>query len=570
MIYSALPENIFSALLFMVAGLPLLMTIACPTPLGKSVDRWLPLAPLPALIVTSTVPLGLVVEVPWFFMGGLMGLDETGRLFLGVTSFIWLLSALSGRNRRFSDQQAYRFNGFFLAAMTGNFGLILAQGMLGFYLFFALMSFAAYGLVVHQSSEISHKAGLTYLILVIVGEIAIFLAILLIADSADSLAFKDIGGGTIKPITLALLYIGFGVKIGALPLHSWMPLAYQASHPSAASALAGAMINAGILGWLRFLPIGQVSHPEGAQVFIALGSLAALYGVFSGLLRKKAGSILACSSISQMGLLTVIFGLGLTSYKAGHLAPFIITLCAIHHAFAKSSLFLGYGAFKQQKGKLSYWQVAGLLLPSLALAGFPLTSGFIAKISFKDLAHTIGDPWYSLGVYFFPVSALGTTLLMLHFIHTVRKSPVDDTSQGNNFIHAWLISLIAVALPIWFWPAASNYTQYALEPVKLWQTFWPIGLGSFIYFAWRLIQRWRKTPAVDSAPDISSDYLGSSYTGITTWLTTDWIPPPRLPQPYLSPALSVELRNIEKKLGRWTIVGVFYLALCFIMIIVAL
>jgi formate hydrogenlyase subunit 3/multisubunit Na+/H+ antiporter MnhD subunit len=571
MIYSGLPENISSILLFMVAGIPLLMTIACSTPLGKTVDRFLPLAPVPALIAALTVPLDLVVEVPWFFMGGLMGLDNTGRIFLGVTAFIWLLAAQSGRNRHLFDPKAHRFNGFFLAAMTGNFGLILAQGMLGFYLFFALMSFAAYGFIVHESSDRSLKAGRIYLILVMVGEIAMFIAILLIADSSKSLAIRDIGGGTIGTLALVLLFIGFGVKVGALPLHSWMPLAYQSASPSAASALAGAMINAGIIGWLRFLPLGQVSHQAGARLFIVLGALASIYGVISGLTRKKAGTILACSSISQMGLLTVIFGLGLTSYEAGHLAPFILILCAVHHAFAKSSLFLGYGASRQSPRKPSNWQLAGLLFPSLALAGFPLTSGAIAKTSFKDLIITIGNPWYSLGVFFLPISALGTTLLMLHFIHIVSQAEFSDKTEINNFNISWLISLIAVALPIWLWPAAGAYVLHSFEPSMLWQTSWPVGLGCLIYLTWVIVtKKRRRLSHIDSAQDIKRDYLGSFYNGITGWFTKDWLPPPRLPQPTFSPALSMQLRNVEKKLGRWTIVGIFYLALCFLMFFVAL
>lgn len=78
--------------------------------------------------------------------------------------------------------------------MAGNFGLILARGMLGYYLFFAVMSFAAYGLVIHKETGEAVKAGRIYLALVMIGEVALFTALIILAQNSGGLALEDIAG----------------------------------------------------------------------------------------------------------------------------------------------------------------------------------------------------------------------------------------------------------------------------------------------------------------------------------------------------------------------------------------
>ena len=263
------PNQTISALILaLVAGVPLLLTLLSCTPAWKCAARLVPFAVLPALAAVFLVPADEVVQVHWFFMGGQMGLDETGRVFLCVTCFIWLLAGLSAVKKFKYDPGHRRFFGFFLAAMAGNFGLILAQGMLGYYLFFALMSFSAYGLVIHYQTSETRSAGRVYLLMVMVGEVALFLALVILAHTVSSLAIADLAGSSLDPVVLVLLFIGFGVKLGALPLHGWMAPAYQAAPIPAAAALAGAMVNAGLLGWLRFLPLGQIASEQGALLFI--------------------------------------------------------------------------------------------------------------------------------------------------------------------------------------------------------------------------------------------------------------------------------------------------------------
>lgn len=555
-----LQATIHALILSMAAGTPLLMAALCCTPLKMKVIRLLPWATVPTLFVALTAPGDVLVDVGWFFMGGRMGLDATGRVFLSLAGFIWLLASFNSRSLLKKDPDKVRFCMFFLTAMAGNFGLILAQDMLGYYLFFAMMSFSAYGLVVHRENTEAISAGRLYLLLVMIGEVALFTVLIILVHTTGGLALKDIAGVSYHPLTLALLFVGFGVKVGALPLHGWMMPAYQTTPIPAAAALAGSMVNAGILGWLRFLPLGQISCPQGAVLFIVMGGFAAVYGVIAGLSRKRAGAVLGGSSISQMGLVTVIFGMGLFDQDAGLRAAPVLILYVVHHSLAKSSLFFGYDLLVRQGRVMSHLQLAAILLPALALAGLPFTSGAIAKGAFKELALSLGEPWSGLSAIFLPLTAMATTILMLHFMAVIRRSSGSGKSGRTASQRIFTLSCVAVAVTLWLWPGASNFASHSVAGIKILQGLWPVAGGCFLFFLWHRISFTAELPADD----------GKSKTGFDTivCLVSSLLQEKEEQEPQQGRLviflhrLVPNLRRAEKIMGRWKVVGLSYIALC--------
>ncbi len=558
---SGLEITIHALILSLAVGTPLIMAAFCCTALKMRVmQQLLPWATVPTLLVALTAPGDVVVEVGWFFMGGQMGLDATGRIFLLLSGFVWLLASFSSRSLMQDDKDQARFYMFFLTAMAGNFGLILARDMLGYYLFFAMMSFAAYGLVIHKQNEAAISAGRLYLFLVMIGEVALFTALVILTHTTGSLALEDIAEVSYHPLLFALLFVGFGVKIGALPLHGWMIPAYQTTPIPAAAALAGSMVNAGILGWMRFLPLGQVSCPQEAVLFIVMGGFAAVYGVIVGLSKKQAGAVLGGSSISQMGLITVIFGLGLLSQEAGlHAAPVLI-IYVVHHSLAKSSLFFGYDLVERQKRPLSQLQLTAILLPALALAGMPFTSGAIAKTAFKELAISLGEPWYGLSVFFLPVTAMCTTILMLHFMTVIRDRRGIDMEGRKARQSIFVLSCIAVAVPLWLWPAAGNFASHSVAGMKLLQGLWPVVGGSLLFLVWCRIAFTRDVPRDDQKRKTAFDTIGCTVTSMVQE-KEDQKPQQDSLVIFLH-RLAPYLRRAEKVMGRWKVVGLSYIALC--------
>jgi formate hydrogenlyase subunit 3/multisubunit Na+/H+ antiporter MnhD subunit len=562
---------IHAMLLSLGPGLPLLLALACCLPVLRPAAKWfLPWAAVPALLTPFIVPTNVVVHVPWFFMGGRMGLDATGEVMLGVTGLIWFLAGLAYRGRPGLESRRLRFTGYFLVAMAGNCGLILAREMLGYYLFFAMMSFAAYGLVAHNRTNASRRAGRIYLFLVIIGEVAMFAALTMLANVAQSIVIADNVRASLPPAVIVLLFIGFGVKVGVLPFHVRMPLAYQTTPTPAATALAGAMVNAGLLGWLRFLPLSQTAEPEGALLFIACGALAALYGVIIGMGQKRARAVLAYSSISQMGLMTVIVGLGLIDPKGGQQGIPLLILYAVHHSLAKSSLFLGCEAVARKR-RTTCWQLAGLLLPGLALAGLPLTGGAVIKTGLKVLAATVGEPWLGWGRIFLPVTSDGTTILMLHFIRLRRRTKSADTTPiGPVILSAWLISLAAVATAFWLWPTARISALHSLAVGILWQSLWPVAIGCLLAYGWNRLAGKRDTLYTLPAGDILAllpQAVGRGWQrSLHTWTirirVSNRLRQRRWRQSFRSSGIDRRLRKGEKVLERWGVVGLVYLLLC--------
>jgi len=477
-------------LLSLGPGFPLvialgLMVPACRRPAFGMV-AW---APLPALLASLYGPSAVAVEVPWFFMGSLIGLDRIGQIFLFFTSFLWLVAGIFGRDYLAANEKKYRFFGYFLFTMSGSFGLILSQGVLGFYLFFSLMSFAAYGLIVHHGTGEAMRAGRIYLVLTVIGEVLLFIAMLIVTrDSGGEIAFSAIKTSRADTLLMLLLFFGFGIKAGALPLHGWLPLAHPVAPVPASAVLSGALIKAGLLGWLRFMSPDQAAAPFWGEFFIVAGFAAAFYGVVIGLTQVDAKTVLAYSSISQMGLMTVMVGGGLLVPDRWAQTTLAVSLYAMHHGLAKGSLFLGVGVAKKKwtGGKKPWWLSAGLWLPALSLAGLPLTSGAIAKYGMKEIVGAIPEPWHGLASFLLPLCALATMLLLYHGISLIRPAAGRaEAEQGQGMLFAWAANLVAVAAVLWLWPGSPMEYSHSLTAAALWNGLWPAGLGVLVAMALR-------------------------------------------------------------------------------------
>src|SRR5690606_31901545 len=123
----------------------------------------------------------------------------------------------------------------------------------------------------------------------------------------------------------------------------------------------------GLLGWLRFLPLGA-ELPVWGNVLIAAGLAGAFYGAIIGAVQRDATTVLAYSSISQIGIMLAGIGCALAAPEAGGEIVAALAVYALHHAFAKSALFFGVGAVRRgvQSRMGSLALRAALLLPAAA------------------------------------------------------------------------------------------------------------------------------------------------------------------------------------------------------------
>jgi hypothetical protein len=225
-------------------------------------------------------------------------------------------------------------------------------------------------------------------------------------------------------------------------------------------------------------------------VVLVAGLLAAFFGVAVGLTQENPKTVLAYSSISQMGFMTVAVGAGLFDPETWPIALAAILVYATHHALAKGALFLGVGVAQETDGSRRRRQrilvVAGLLLASLAIAAAPLTSGAAAKAYLKSAVEL--TPYYGVLSSLLDFASVGSALIMARFMLFVwpRAGTREGGAEAGLWV-SWLASVGGVAALILFLPDPIAALPGLVVSVS---ALWPVALGTLLAAgAWLLNRR---------------------------------------------------------------------------------
>ena len=232
--------------------------------------------------------------------------------------------------------------------------------------------------------------------------------------------------------------------------------------------------------------------PAWGEALAAVGMLSAFYGVAVGITQLNPKTVLAYSSISQMGLLAAVLGMGWAAGEPG--ATLGASFSAAHHILVKGALFLAIGVAAATRPRL--WPV---LLPAailaLGLGGLPLTGGALAKLAVKaELGKGLVGVLAAL-------SAAGSILLMLHFLRRLAAAgAASELAAPAGLTLSWLaIAFAAVAVPWGLYPLADNGARLAaIGPGALWAALLPVLLGGILAVGlWRSEYRLPRVPAGD-------------------------------------------------------------------------
>ncbi len=460
--------------------------------------------PLPALLLAALGPRGPAPALPWLLLDLRLELEVTSRILLLATALVWSAAGIAAPRltaERWSTACLWSL------PLAGNVGLILAADLISLYSFYAVMTFSAYGLVVHDRTDATRRAGRVYVVMAVLGEAMLISGLVLAAGAAGStdnaLVATALADADRRELIVGLLTAGFAVKAGVVPLHVWLPLAHPAAPVPASAALSGAMIKAGLVGWLSVLPLGAVSATGWAVALITAGLATAYTGALIGVLQDRAKVVLAYSSISQMGLITVLVGVAFVAPTAAPIAVAGAVTYALHHGVAKGALFLGVGVRSAWGGARGRWLVlAGAAFAGLSLTGAPLTSGFVAKAAMKEAVATIGAPWASRLTTALTVAAIGTTLLIARvLVLLARPNEADRRAQRpsaageRSLVAGWALLLVATAVATWTVPArwSTDVPAPAVYPSALVAATWPVLVGTALAWATTLLARRRRT-----------------------------------------------------------------------------
>ncbi len=483
-------------LLCATVGLPLLMLLACFwRPLRERMMPWLAVAPLPGLFTAFFAARGELLILGNERLPLALEIDRAGSVLLGVAALLWMaggwyaVSYLSGKAGRGN------FIVCWLMTLTGCLGVFVAADMAGFYAMLALLSVGTTGLVLCEGSPRAYRAGAIYIGMALLAESLVLVGMILVVLSTPehslliSAAPAAIDGSPWRMEILVLLIVGFGIKAGLVPLHFWIPLAHGAAPVPASALLSGAVVKAAVIGLIRFMPFETAPWAVGAAVAM-IGLLGALYAVLIGITQSHPKTVLAYSSVSQMGVIVAIIGMGMAANDGS--ARLIATFYAANHVLAKGALFMAVGVVAATGARHLRPIMLCIAVIAVGLGGLPLTGGALTKEVAKSLMGN--GPAGVLAT----LSAIGTTLLMLHFLVRLRASaaPEDDARAQSGLLMPWLVTTIAsLVIPWALYLGTGGYSlPDALAPKALWSALWPIAIGVLLAVA--LIRWGRRLPAL--------------------------------------------------------------------------
>ena len=297
-------------------------------------------------------------------------------LILGLCGAVHSLAYLKGHGEERSNLY-YLFYNLTVASMLG---VLLVSNPIHFLTLWELMGLASFALVAFDfQSGKTREAAWLYLLVCEAG--SLFLILMFLAPDFSVMRF-----------VFGLL--GFGLKIGFPLLHIWLPQAHPAAPAPVSALMSGAMIPLGFYGLLKFTLDGCSFYQSAGIVLLALGAVGALGGILFSLPKTNIKELLAYSSIENMGIISMGFGLTLLSINQDS----TILYCAmsgallhiINHACLKGGLFLGAGIIQKAAHSLDMEDMGGLLkrmpfsgslflMNSAGICGLPPFNGFISE-----------------------------------------------------------------------------------------------------------------------------------------------------------------------------------------------
>ncbi|MDO8314627.1 MAG: NADH-quinone oxidoreductase subunit L [Rugosibacter sp.] len=311
-----------------------------------------------------------------------------------------------------------------------------------------------------------------------VGDFGFLLGIALIAAYAGTLDYAEVfakrnelaaltetvtGWSLITAICICL-FIGAMGKSAQVPLHVWLPDSMEGPTPISALIHAATMVTAGIFMVTRMSPLFELSDTALSFVLV-IGAVTALFMGFLGIIQNDIKRVVAYSTLSQLGYMTVALGVSAYPIAVFHLMT---------HAFFKALLFLGAGSviigchhnqdIRYMGGLRKYMPITWItsLLGSLALIGFPFFSGFYSKDSIIEAVQA-SHLWGSGFAYFAVVAGVFVTafysfrmyFLVFHGKERYDQAPHeehhhDDHGHGGGKPHEspWVVTLPLILLAI--------------------------------------------------------------------------------------------------------------------------
>ena len=353
-----------------------------------------------------------------------MGVDGISLPFIFLAALLSVLCV--GASWTAIQTRVREFYAALLVAETAMIGLFAASNLFLFFVFWELMVIPLFLIIGVWGGPGRVYSAVKFLLFTLAGSVLMLVGIIAVYQAFGTMDFKALGGETIEPGFQAWLFVAFlaafAVKVPMFPVHTWLPDAHTEAPTAGSVILAGILLKMGAYGFLRIsLPI----LPDAVQLFLTpmlvISVVAIVYGAYVTLVQKDVKRLIAFSSVSHMGFVT----LGIFTLNRSGVEGAILQM--INHGIVSAALFLCVGMIYERTHTREIKDYGGvakiapvystlLALFCLAAAGFPGLNSFVGEFLIIGGAFNT-QAW--LGAAAVWGVALGTTYLVWLYYRVV-------------------------------------------------------------------------------------------------------------------------------------------------------
>jgi len=279
--------------------------------------------------------------------------------------------------------------------------VVTAQAVVPFLIAWETMAIAGLLLILHEGERVEvRRSALVYLVATHAATLALVAMFALWGSQSPDLTFPSLQASLrARPewclLVLPLGLLGFGIKAGMIPLHSWLPGAHSSAPSHVSAVLSGVMIKTGIYGLLRITLMAERVPVWWGWLLLCGGLLSGVLGVLWALAQHDLKRLLAYHSVENIGIILIGMGAGALGTASGQPLLAVLgyggaLLHTLNHALFKSLLFLGSGAVVHATGTREIdslgglarrmpWTWATFLIASVAIVGLPPLNGFVSE-----------------------------------------------------------------------------------------------------------------------------------------------------------------------------------------------
>ncbi|QDH33615.1 monovalent cation/H+ antiporter subunit A [Porphyrobacter sp. YT40] len=358
---------------------------------GASAAGLILLASLAAPVIGGAVPAASWQWVPALGLDLTLMVDPLGLMFAGLILGIGLLVVIFGHFYLYAGEATGRFFASLMLFQGAMLGIVIAGNVLLLLVFWEMTSLASFLLIGFWQHKAEARQGARMALAVTGGGgLALIGGMVLLGLAAGSFDLATIlmrgdmvQASPLYPAILTLILLGCFTKSAQFPFHFWLPHAMAAPTPVSAYLHSATMVKAGVFLLARLWPV--LAGTEAYTLTVTtVGLVTMIFGALVALFRHDLKSILAYSTISQLGMLVMLLGFSLEA------AALAAVLHILNHAAFKAALFMSAGIVEHETGTRDIRRLGGLAkampitaavatLAAASMAGLPPLGGFISK-----------------------------------------------------------------------------------------------------------------------------------------------------------------------------------------------